>query len=169
MKARYQRCSRAEERRGTMIREQISRRRLLKVGAGGAAAGLTMAVPGVARADDDDDDDALFVHIDGVVSGAEGTFKIDIDVAGTQDDLRGEGWDADPAEEPVSACIFVQTGGFNRRIVELQGRVLFANDPASLGALVETTADAKTGQIEWVFGGFGFTGTGRVVVTGGKD
>jgi hypothetical protein len=140
----------------------------LKVGAGGAAAGLTMAVPGVARAEDDDDD-VLFVHIDGVVSGTEGTFKIDIDVAGTQDDLRGEGWDSDLPEEPVSACIYVQSGRFNRHMVELQGRVLFANDPASLGALVETTADARTGQIEWVFGGFGFTGTGRVVVAGGND
>jgi hypothetical protein len=146
---------------------KLSRRRLLKMGAGGAATGVALAVPGVARADDDNGD-ALFVHIDGVVSGAEGTFKIDIDVAGTRDGIQGEGWDSDLAEDPQTACIYVQSGSFHGRRVELQGKVLFANDPASLGALVETTANTRTGRIDWVFGGFAFTGRGRVVVAQAK-
>lgn len=146
---------------------KLSRRRLLKMGAGGAATGLALAVPGVARADNGDGD-ALFVHIDGVVSGAEGTFKIDIDAAGTRDQLQGEGWDSDPAEDPQTACIFVQSGSFHRNRVELQGKVLFANDPANLAALVETTANTRTGRIDWVFGGFAFTGQGRVVVAQAK-
>jgi hypothetical protein len=144
---------------------KLSRRHLLKMGAGGAATGVALAVPGVAQADDGD---AVFVHIDGVVSGAEGTFKIDIDVAGTRDFLQGEGWDSDPGEEPQTACIYVQSGSFHGRRVELQGKVLFANDPANLAALVETTANTRTGRIDWVFGGFAFTGQGRVVVAQAK-
>ncbi|MGH2715740.1 MAG: hypothetical protein ACRDM7_17985 [Thermoleophilaceae bacterium] len=142
----------------------ISRKDLLKVGAGGAAGGLALAAPGVAHGSSDDDGDAMFVHIDGVVTGAEGTFKIDIDVAGTKRDLRGEGWDVDPGENHPTACIFVQSGSIRRHIVELEGRVIFANDPANFGALVKTRANAKNGRIDWDFGGFLFTGSGRVVV-----
>jgi hypothetical protein len=124
--------------------------------------GLALTAP-VARASSEDDD-AMFVHIDGVVSGAEGTFKIDIDVAGTERDLRGEGWDVDPDENHPTACIFVQSGSIRRDVVELQGRAIFANDPANFGALVKTRASAETGRIDWDFGGFLFTGSGRVVV-----
>ena len=143
----------------------IERRELLKrAGVGSAAVGgLVLTAPGVARASSDDDD-AMFVHIDGVVSGTEGTFKIDIDVAGTERDLRGEGWDVDPDENHPTACIFVQSGSMRRDIVELQGGVIFANDPANFGALVKTRANAESGRIDWPFGGFLFTGSGRVVV-----
>jgi hypothetical protein len=106
----------------------------------------------------------MFVHIDGVVSGAEGAFRIDVDAAGTERDLRGEGWDVDPDENHPTACIFVQSGSIHRDLVELQGRVIFANDPANVGALVTTRADRETGQIDWDFGGFPFAGRGRVVV-----
>src|SRR5712691_5450743 len=123
--------------------EKLSRRHLLKMGAGGAAAGVALALPGVARADDGGG--ALFVHIDGVnLDGGEaGLLNIDIDVAGTRRNLRGEGWDTDPPENPESACIFVQSGSFRRHRVELQGRVVFANNPDFLGALVKTTANAE--------------------------
>jgi hypothetical protein len=143
----------------------IERRELLKRAGVGSAAlgGFALTAPGVAPASSDDDD-AMLVHIDGVVSGTEGTFKIDIDVGGTERDLRGEGWDVDPDENHLTACIFVQSGSIHRGIVELQGRAIFANDPANLGALVETRANAETGQIDWDFGGFPFTGRGRVVV-----
>jgi hypothetical protein len=148
-----------------MEQRGIERRELLKrAGVGSAAVGgLALTTPGIARASSDDDD-AMLVHIDGVVSGTEGTFKIDIDVAGTEDDLRGEGWDVDPDENLPTACIFVQSGSSHRDVVELQGRVIFANDPANFGALVRTRADAETGRIDWDFGGFPFTGSGRVVV-----
>jgi hypothetical protein len=144
----------------------IERRELLKRAGVGSAAlgGLALTAPGVASASSDDDDDAMFVHIDGVVSGPEGTFKLDIDVAGTERDLRGEGWDVDPDENPPTACIFVQSGSIHRDIVELQGRAIFANDPANFGAMVITRANAETGDIDWDFGGFPFTGRGRVVV-----
>ena len=144
----------------------IERRELLKRAGVGSAAlgGLALTAPGVASASSDDDDDAMFVHIDGVVSGPEGTFKLDIDVAGTERDLRGEGWDVDPDENHLTACIFVQSGSIRQDIVELQGRAIFANDSANLGALVKTRANAETGQIDWDFGGFLFTGRGRVVV-----
>lgn len=141
----------------------FSRKGLLKASAGGAVGGLVLAAPGVARAENSGR--AVFVHIDGLVSSsAFGTFKIDIDVAGTKRDLRGEGWDADPDETPASACIFVQSGSVSGDTVELQGKVIFANDPSNFGALVETRANAETGQIDWTFGGFAFTGSGRVVV-----
>jgi hypothetical protein len=143
----------------------IERRELLKRAGVGSAAlgGLALTAPGVASASADDDD-AMLVHIDGVVSGPDGTFKLDIDVAGTERDLRGEGWDVDPDENPPTACIFVQSGSIHRDIVELQGRAIFANDVANLGALVKTRVNAETGQIDWDFGGFLFTGRGRVVV-----
>jgi hypothetical protein len=142
----------------------ISRKDLLKAGAAGTVGGFALTAPGVARGSSDHDADAMFVHIDGVVTGAEGTFKIDIDVAGTKRDLRGEGWDVDPGENHPTACIFVQSGSIRRHIVELEGRVIFANDPANFGALVRTRANAETGRIDWDFGGFLFTGTGRVIV-----
>lgn len=139
----------------------LTRGRLLKTGVGGAAAGIALAAPGIAKASSDD---ALFVHIDGVVSAGPETFKIDIDVAGTRDDLRGEGWDVDPGENHPTACIFVQSGSIHDDTVTLQGRVIFANDPTNFGALVETRVDVETGRIDWVFGGFPLTGSGRVIV-----
>jgi hypothetical protein len=142
----------------------IERRELLKRAGVGSAAlgGLALAAPGVAHASDDDD--AMLVHVDGVVSGREGTFKIDIDVGGTERDLRGDGWDVDPDENHPTACIFVQSGSIRRDIVDLQGRVIFANDPANFGALVKTLANVESGRIDWDFGGFLFTGSGRVIV-----
>lgn len=147
---------------------RLTRDRLLKVGAGGAAAGLALAAPGVAKARASDDDDALFVHIDAVVSAGPEVFKIDIDLAGTRNDLRGEGWDSDPAESAPSACIFVQSGRMRRDVVEVAGKVIFANDPANIGALVQTRANAETGHIDWDFGGFVLTGSGRVIVARAK-
>jgi hypothetical protein len=146
---------------------KVSRRDLLKAGAGGAAAGLlVMGAPRAARADDKDNEDALFVHIDGVVEGTEGegTFKIDIDVSGTADDLRGEGWDTDPDENPQNFCIYVQSGRIRDKTVELQGKVQLANDPANLGLLVKTEMNTKTGRIVWTFGPFVFTGEGRAII-----
>jgi hypothetical protein len=143
---------------------KVSRRDLLKAGAGGAAAGLlVMGAPGAARADAKG---ALFVHIDGVVEGTEGegTFKIDIDVSGTADDLRGEGWDTDPDEDPQNFCIYVQSGRLRRNTVELQGKVQLANDPANLSLLVTTEMNTKTGRIVWTFGPFVFTGEGRAII-----
>jgi hypothetical protein len=46
----------------------------------------------------------------------------------------------------------------------VEGRASFANDPENFGALVKTRANAETGLINWDFGGFLFTGTGRVIV-----
>jgi hypothetical protein len=93
-----------------------------------------------------------------------GRVQIDIDLAGTKRDLRDEGWDVDPGENHPTARIFVQSGSIRRDIVEVEGRVIFANDPENFGALVKTRATAETGLIDWDFGGFLFTGTGRVIV-----
>ena len=49
---------------------KVSRRDLLKAGAGGAAAGLLMM--GAPRAAGADDEGALFVHIDGSLRGRRG-------------------------------------------------------------------------------------------------
>jgi hypothetical protein len=84
----------------------ITRKDLLKVGAGGTVVASTLAAPGIASGSSEDDADAMFVHVDGVVTGAEGAFKIDIDLAGTKRDLRGEGWDIDPGYNHPTACIF---------------------------------------------------------------
>lgn len=140
----------------------ITRKDLLKVGAGGAVAASTLGASSVASGSSDAE--AMFVHIDGIVTGAEGTLKIDIDVAGTTRDLRGEGWDVDPEENHPTACIFVQSGSMRGDTVDVEGRVIFANDAANFGALVKTQADAKSGHIDWDFGGFPFTGSGRVIV-----
>jgi TAT (twin-arginine translocation) pathway signal sequence len=141
---------------------KVSRRDLLKAGAGGAAAGLL--VMGAPRAAGADNEDAFFVHIDGVVEGKAGTFKIDIDVSGTADKLRGEGWDTDPDEDPQNFCIYVQSGRIRDKTVQLHGKVQLANDPANLGLLVTTKINTKTGRIVWTFGPFEFTGEGRAIV-----
>jgi hypothetical protein len=163
--SRLGQCSKTLKRKEPDMRT-LSRRRLLKVGAGGAVAGLAVTAPAVAHADDDDDG-ALYVHIDGVVTGDAGTFKIDIDVAGTRDDLRGEGWDSDPDEEdPLTFCIYGQSGSISLRTVSLEGNVLLANDPANLKATVKTDINLRTGHIDWNFGGFMFAGEGRAIIAG---
>jgi hypothetical protein len=86
-----------------------TREDLHKVGAGGTVVASALAAPGVASGSSEDDADAMFVHIDGVVTGTAGAFKIDVDLAGTKLELRGEGLDVDPDENRPTACIFVQS------------------------------------------------------------
>lgn len=166
---------------------KISRRQLLKGGAGGALAlgALSVGATG-ARASDD----AVAVHIHGVLTLVGGTLTVavSIDAAGREDALAGAGWDSGTTGTtgmvptttsfgPVGACFYTVAGHINDDdIITLQGRSLFTNRPPGTGAeeggtrsdtradgrLVEVTANLETGAINWSLGGIAFAGTGVV-------
>jgi hypothetical protein len=150
--------------------EQISRRELIKAGAGTtAAAGLAFAATRAARADDANGSGAVSVNIHGeltAVSDPGFQVEINIDVAGRRGDLSGAGWDFSPDESPPSsgACYFWQAGSFKEGWVVLQGKVLFSNTADLLEAVVKTKANPSTGQIVWDFAGFKTKGKGTVTV-----
>jgi len=149
---------------------KISRRDLLRAGAGtSAAAGLMVAAsPLVARAGEV----VHGVHIHAVFVDAGGPgddIIIDEWAFGPPSDLNGAGWDHETAPaggNPVSftACIYTRKGKYRVRKnrIELTGRTIFANDPASLDAPVTTVVDTATGDVTWTFATFEFTGTASV-------
>lgn len=149
---------------------RLTRGRLLKTGAtGAAAAGVALAAPGVAKADDDD---AFFIHIDGVVSSpTAGTLVIDVDVAGTRDDLDGDGWDTDfPGEGSADWCLFTQHGTFHEKTIDVQGKSVVngADNPDFLNQTVITRMNTSTGAIFFQFGPFEFNGTGKTIIVEAK-
>ena len=83
--------------------------------------------------------------------------------------LSGQGFDVPPGpavpSEPVGYCRIPLTGTLVGTEVFLEGNVSFSNDPSLIGVPVTFTADASDGSITFVFGGFIFTGTGRVVIS----
>lgn len=149
---------------------KISRRDLLRAGAGGtAAAGLLAATPRIAGAGE-----AIHgVHVHAVFPDAFAPgddLVIDVTALGDKSDLSGTGWDFESAPAvgtPSSgACLYTQRGKFRVRKtrIELSGFVLFSNDPTLLDVPVTTVADTATGEVDWTFGEFPFSGTGTVVV-----
>jgi hypothetical protein len=121
---------------------KMDRKQALKAGAGGALALGALATAEAAAADDEERE-AVFVHIHGVLTRATATLAISIDVAGTEGDLAGAGWDSGTtqgpqgmvpgttASGPGGACYYTAAGRLEReegsRKVHLQGRSLFTN------------------------------------------
>ncbi len=161
---------------------RVSRKELLKVGAGSALAlGVAAVAPRAAKASGD----KVAIHIHGVVTGQTGTpaagatLAVSIDVAGRPDNLAGAGWDSPtPTAEmvpgpgptstsgPVGACIYTAAGQLIDDDVQLQGRSLFTNralpladsedpgrsDTRADGRLVQISANLETGAILWSLG-----------------
>lgn len=129
--------------------KKVSRKQLIKTGAGGA---LTLGALGAVEAASAQPSGrgALQVHIHGVldvVSGAPpGTqLAISMDVAGRPDDLAGGGWDSGlgttgvgmkpggpPPAGPIGACYYTASGGLEGSLVTLVGRSLVTNRPLAL-------------------------------------
>ena len=151
---------------------KLSRRDLLKAGAGtSAAAGLALAAsPVVARAMDEVH--GVHVHAVFVDGGGVGDdIIIDEWAFGPPSDLNGTGWDHEtmPAggnPPSFSACIYTRKGKYRVRKhrIELTGTVLFANDAGNLDATVTTVVNTNTGAITWTFATFEFTGTATVTI-----
>lgn len=165
---------------------KLSRRQLLKSGAGGAlAVGALAAGTSPAHASGED---GIAVHIHGVVSlvaNPNVKLAISIDASGMEDNLAGAGWDVvGPTglvpTSVVGACYYTVAGQLDEdeEVVTLKGRSLFTNRPLATGEedpprsdtradgrLVEVTANLATGEIHWSLGGNAFTGTGVVTKT----
>lgn len=151
---------------------KISRRDVLKVGAGTAAAGVAMSMgPVVARANDREKA-GIQIHAAFPVTPGD-DIKVSVTVHGLRHDLSGSGWDFETAlagQTPsFGACYFWQEGRIRRGKVFLAGTVLFANDPTSLDVPITTVANLSTGVVVWTFGSFEFRGPGTVVRFGGGD
>lgn len=146
---------------------KLTRRRFLKAGAaGGAAAGVALAAPGVAKADAKK---GILVHIDAILETGPFPVIIDIDVAGTRDLLRGEGWDTDwPNQTSADGCIYTQQGSITGDMIHLRGKSIIATTDTFRDQEVTTEANMKTGDIDWTFGPFAFSGNGRIVVDDAK-
>lgn len=148
----------------------ISRRNLLKAGAGTAAVtGLALGGAGVAGAAPAGGT-GVHIHVTFVDAGGPGDdIKISISAEGRNNKLSGAGWDFDTAPAvgtPSSgACYYTQEGSVHGHTIELSGTVLFSNDPTFLDAPVTTKANLNTGSVTWTFGTFEVTGTGTVVRT----
>ena len=158
--------------------ESVTRRELLKAGAAGTVAagiatatGVTAAGAQAARLGG--------IHIHGSLqqsAGPGGGFGriVDLTVYGTDGDLNGFGWDANPqsagSHEPAAPdrtqCFWTQRGSVEGDTVKLRGRNLFWQNPGDDGAPVIVDANLATGHIRWetrpAEGTFVFEGTGVV-------
>lgn len=158
--------------------ERITRKQLLK-GALAGAAGVA-AIPLTSSVALADEGGQVDVHVHGTVrlTAPSGPplnlpkgfpIEINVDVAGRRTDdgsapLSGAGWDTGNADahNQGGACYYAQRGRLKGDKVDVHGAVLFSNTPAFVGAPVHTTADLKTGEIVWTFGGLNFAGMGVV-------
>lgn len=175
--------------------KKVSRRHLLKGGAGGA---LALGALGAAELGGAQPPGALLIHIHGVLSGVSvpSTVRlaISMDVAGRPADLAGAGWDSGlgttgagmkpggpPPAGPVGACYYTASGALDHDVVTLVGRSLLTNRPLDTGDEedphksdtradgrdMNATANVRTGEITFSLspGGASFAGKGVVVVT----
>jgi hypothetical protein len=128
------------------IMDKISRRELIKGGAGGA---LTLGIvgAGAVRAAADDDGGGLLIHVHGNLMGYGATpstvrLAVSFEVFGRADDLAGAGWDGGtgtdpsglvpggpPPGGPVGACYYTASGSLEGRTLTLVGRSLLTNRP----------------------------------------
>ena len=134
-------------------RKTATRRDLLKIGAAGAiGAGLASGTkPSVAEAAVGSGL-AYQVHcfsLTNPATGARGP-RISAFVSGPPGDLSGYGWDTGPNEDIVGgACFWTVVGtAFGKRL-DLTGRVLLANDPTALAAIITMQADFDSGECTW--------------------
>ena len=140
----------------------VTRKELLKGGLAGAAAAA--ALPFAGSTAFASEGEHVAVHVHARVSGAPGSFDMNVDAAGKKGALSGAGWDTANADgsNQHSACYFAQRGKLEGDEIHLHGAVLLANNPANLGVPVKTTANMETGDVTWGFGPFTLTGHGVV-------
>jgi hypothetical protein len=170
--------------------QPISRRKLLKTGAGGVLA-LGALAAGAGGASASPDKKSVALHIHGVLTRGTATLAISIDVAGRKDALAGGGWDSGTAAGPngmvptsvVGACYYTAAGKIDGDVVTLEGKSLFTNRPLAVspeetpprsdtradGREFHGTANLETGEITWELRIAGaspnpFTGTGVVTL-----
>lgn len=158
--------------------DNLTRRQLLQAGAAGTVAAGIATVAGATGAGAQQARHGG-IHIHGSLKQVKGPFGefgriIDVTVYGTDDDLNGSGWDANPesmgAPQPGTRdrtqCYFTQRGSVKDDAVRLVGRNLFWWDPGNDGSEVITEANLETGRISWSSahsaGTFVFEGTGVV-------
>src|SRR5216684_555402 len=141
---------------------KVTRKELLKGGLAGAAA--VAALPFASSIVFASEGGHVAMHVHARVSGAPGSFDLNVDVAGKKEALSGSGWDSPNADgaNQRGACIFAQRGQLAGDEIHVHGAVMFANNAANLGLLVKTTANLETGDLTWVFGPFTLTGRGVV-------
>lgn len=170
---------------------QITRRQLLKSGAGGAAALAALAVAPVAAVASTSRKNGIAVHAHGVVRNPGGfNLAISLDVAGRADSLAGAGWDSgsdqtSPTMVPgsvIGACYYTAFGSLRNDVVTLDGKSLFTNraltaSPEEATPRSDTRSDGRSfhgrlnlenGRISWSLDPGNpaalFTGTGVVVL-----
>lgn len=186
------------------MENKVDRKRLIKGGAGGALAlGLLGAGAAPASAgNDDDDDDGLSIHVHGVLTGIPGggapgvNLAVNLDVAGTRNNLAGAGWDSGTGTSttsmkpvgnlptgPVGACYYTANGSVSGHTLTLVGTSLFTNrganqeetpaksDTRADGRDLNATVNLRTGAITWSLspGGAVFAGTALVLVNDEGD
>ena len=88
--------------------QKVSRKQLIKTGAGGALA-VGVLGPGAAPAFAGDDDGGLQVHVHGNLQGYGATpstvrLAVSFDVLGRDNSLAGAGWDGGTGTEPTGWC-----------------------------------------------------------------
>lgn len=134
---------------------KLSRRQLIKGGAGGALAlGVLGSGTAPAFADDDDHDGGgrggLQVHVHGNLQGYGATpstvrLAVSFDVLGRADSLAGAGWDGGTGTDPtglvpggpfpggpVGACYYTASGALAHGTLTLVGRSLVTNRALSV-------------------------------------
>jgi hypothetical protein len=175
--------------------KKVSRKQLIKGGAGGA---LALGALGAVEAAGAQPSGALLIHIHGVLSGVSVPptvqLAISMDVAGRPEDLAGAGWDSGigttgvgmkpggpPPGGPIGACYYTASGALDHEMVTLVGRSLVTNrdlvtadeedphksDTRADGRDMNATANIRTGDLTFSLspGGASFAGKGVVVVT----
>lgn len=132
------------------MKKKVSRKQLIKGGAGGALA-VGVLGPGAAPAfAGDDGGGGLLVHVHGNLQGYGATpptarLAVSFDVFGRKSSLAGAGWDGGtgtdpsglvpggpPPGGPVGACYYTASGSLEGETLTLVGRSLFTNRPLAL-------------------------------------
>lgn len=158
--------------------DSLTRRQLLQAGAVGTVAAGINTVAGMAPAGADPGKaGGIHIHASIPQTAPATAFArvIDINVWGTDDNLSGTGWDANPASKgsfelahPDSTqCINAWHGSVQDDVVHLTGRNLLAENPAFIGEHVEFEGNLATGKVKWVTGhapaALTFEGDGLVI------
>lgn len=91
---------------------------------------------------------------------------INIDVAGTDDDLCGGGYDTDnpqPSRFDPTFCYWTARGSVSGDMVTLEGKAV-DGQPLEYGNTMKFVGNVATGEMQWSLGtAFKFAGTGLVI------
>jgi hypothetical protein len=157
--------------------KEVSRKQLIKGGAGGALA-VGVLGPGAAPAFAGDGRRGLLVHVHGNLQGYGATpstvrLAVSFEVFGRASSLAGAGWDGGTGTEPtglvpgglppgpVGACYYTASGSLESGMLTLVGRSLFTNrvlaladsedpgksDTRADGRDFNATVNVRTGEV----------------------